>query len=212
MAPMTNKEKSIGFRRKLKEDVHKHMRFKEKDAKRKKRQQKEAEKIDWAFLKELIQWLRNAYSALKSVSIFSDGCAAQFKNKFTLSNLCHFQEDFDISGYWNFFATSHGKGAVDGVGGKLKRVAWEMVKSRKLLINDSEEFFNALNGKTNINLIYVSSQKIQDNKNMLTTRWESILPIAGLQSCHFFRPVSEKMLEIGQTHQNNIRNIPITKH
>ena len=30
---------------------------------------------------------------------------------------------------WNFFATSHGKGAVDGVGGVLKRRAWNKGKT-----------------------------------------------------------------------------------
>ena len=33
---------------------------------------------------------------------------------------------------WNFFATSHGKGAVDGVGGVLKRRAWNKVKARQI--------------------------------------------------------------------------------
>ena len=32
---------------------------------------------------------------------------------------------------WNFFATSHGKGAVDGIGGSVKRMVWRKVRSRK---------------------------------------------------------------------------------
>lgn len=32
---------------------------------------------------------------------------------------------------WNYFATSHGKGAVDGIGGMMKHLIWNAVSSRK---------------------------------------------------------------------------------
>ena len=35
-----------------------------------------------------------------------------------------------------FFATSHGKGAVDAVGGKVKHSVWLPVKSRKHVVNN----------------------------------------------------------------------------
>ena len=41
---------------------------------------------------------------------------------------------------WNFFATSHGKGAVDGVGGVLKWRAWNKVKARQVVIRNAAEF------------------------------------------------------------------------
>ena len=34
----------------------------------------------------------------------------------------------------NFFATSHSKGAVDAVGGLLKRFVWNSIKSRKVFV------------------------------------------------------------------------------
>ena len=45
---------------------------------------------------------------------------------------------------WNFFATSHGKGAVDGVGGVLKRRAWNKVKARQVVIQNAVEFTDAV--------------------------------------------------------------------
>ena len=45
---------------------------------------------------------------------------------------------------WNFFATSHGKGAVDGVGGVLKRRAWNKVKARQVVIRTAAEFTDAV--------------------------------------------------------------------
>ena len=45
---------------------------------------------------------------------------------------------------WNFFATSHGKGAVDGVGGVLMRRAWNKVKARQVVIRNVVEFTDAV--------------------------------------------------------------------
>ena len=45
---------------------------------------------------------------------------------------------------WNFFATSHGKGAVDGVGGVLKRTAWNKVKARQVVIRNAAELTDAV--------------------------------------------------------------------
>ena len=38
-------------------------------------------------------------------------------------NLCHREDDFGMPAEWHFFATSHGKGPCDGVGGTVKRLA-----------------------------------------------------------------------------------------
>ena len=53
-----------------------------------------------------------------------DGASSQFKQKYMFTNLTFLQEIYDVSITWNFFATSHGKGAVDGIGGDVKRRVW----------------------------------------------------------------------------------------
>ena len=37
--------------------------------------------------------------------------------------------NFSIHIFWNFFTTSHGKGAVDGIGGTVERSVWRSVKA-----------------------------------------------------------------------------------
>ena len=59
---------------------------------------------------------------LKHVEYFTDGCAAQYKNRKNFTNLCHHKHDFDISACWSFFATGHGKQPCDGLGGTIKRI------------------------------------------------------------------------------------------
>lgn len=76
----------------------------------------------YVFLKKIISWIELSGYIVKDLSVFSDGCAAQFKNRFTLSTLCFLPEELNITSMeWSFFATSHGKGAVDGVGATVKR-------------------------------------------------------------------------------------------
>ena len=73
---------------------------------------------------------------LKEVHIFSDGTASQFKNKFIFKLLCVLKEKLQLDLMWHFFATSHGKGAVDGIGGSIKRKALNMVKARRATITN----------------------------------------------------------------------------
>ena len=59
----------------------------------------------------------------KKIVYFSDGAGSQYKNRKNFVNLYLHQEDFDVSAEWHFSATSHGKGACDGLGGTVKRLA-----------------------------------------------------------------------------------------
>ncbi len=59
----------------------------------------------------------------RKIVYFSDGAGSQYKNRKNFVNLCHHKDDFGISAEWHFSATSHGKGACDGLGGTVKRLA-----------------------------------------------------------------------------------------
>lgn len=72
--------------------------------------------------------------------IFSDDSAAQFKNRCNLLNLTVFKEDMRVSGTRSYFATSHGKGAVDGVGVTAKRAVALDRLSRRCIMQNAEDF------------------------------------------------------------------------
>ena len=64
---------------------------------------------------------------------FSDGCAAQYKNRYNFANLCMHMQDFGLNAEWNFFATAHGKSPCDGIGGIVKRAtAVESLKRTRI--------------------------------------------------------------------------------
>ena len=68
---------------------------------------------------------------------FSDGAPTQFKQKFTICGMTLLQQSLS----WNFFATSHGKGAVDGIRGRIKRDVYNTTLSKGLVIKNLDDFF-----------------------------------------------------------------------
>ena len=68
--------------------------------------------------------------------VFSDGWSSEFKNKYLMKFIetlgkRHLIEKF----HWNFFATGHGQGIADGIGGEAKSLVRQQVLSKTLLFN-----------------------------------------------------------------------------
>ena len=63
-----------------------------------------------------------------------DGSAAQYKNQKIFINLCYHHSDFGVQAEWHFYATSHGKGPCDGIGGTVKRLAAKASLQREYII------------------------------------------------------------------------------
>ena len=59
---------------------------------------------------------------------------------------------------WNFIATSHGKGPVDGVGATVKREAGPKIHTRQN-INNLDDFEKAVANLKNIKITKISSEK-----------------------------------------------------
>lgn len=81
----------------------------------------------YAFQTELLPLLISQFKTcgitVSHINYFSDGCAAQYKNRKNFVNLAHHRGDFGVTAEWNFFATAHGKGPCDALGGTTKRLA-----------------------------------------------------------------------------------------
>ena len=72
------------------------------------------------YMQCIFRSLQAKFPSIQTVNVFSDGPTSQFKQRFLFSNLHYWEQDHDISIRWNFFATSHGKGVVDGLEGWLR--------------------------------------------------------------------------------------------
>ena len=81
----------------------------------------------YTFMTFLYKYLVERYPSIKLVNTFSDGAASQ--QCYFFSNIHLWETNLSIQILWNFFATSHVKGAVDGIGGTVKCSVWRSVKA-----------------------------------------------------------------------------------
>jgi hypothetical protein len=78
---------------------------------------------------------------LENVQFFSDGAASQFKQKFLFVILTFFRDEYMLKSLiWHFFATSHGKGAVDGIDDTIKRLVWTRILAGRAIVNGALTF------------------------------------------------------------------------
>lgn len=126
----------------------------------------------WTFLQTIGQFIKQVFPEVHQLIFFSDKVASQFRSKYTMSNLCYLEDDL---GFWSIewvtFATSPGKGAVDGVGAALKNMIWNRVKSENLTINSAKEYYEVLKSSKNVTVFFKSSYEIKDDEKILNERW-----------------------------------------
>ena len=134
----------------------------------------------------------------KKIKYFSDGAASQYKNRKNFINLCHHKEDFGISAEWHFSATSHGKGACDGLGGTVKRLAARASLQRpyeEQIMTPRQLFQWASSSILNITFDFCSIDEYLDEKRNLSQRFDKCRTIPGTQKLHSYIPISVQKLE-----------------
>lgn len=152
------------------------------------------------FQRKLIHYLKEQMLPnLTKIFYFSDGSAAQYKNRKNFANLCHHRNDFDgINAEWHFYATAHGKGVCDGVGGTVKRLAAKASLQNPLSnqIMTPTQLFEW--GRKNINAIvffYVTNGEYLQEEKLLQKRFEEAVAVTGTLKLHCFLPVSTEKVE-----------------
>ena len=139
----------------------------------------------YAFLQNLIPYIKINYLQVKKIIYFSDGCAGQYKNQYYFIDLLQHEEDFGLQAEWNFFATSHGKNACDYHGGTLKRSVTRTSLQRPVenQILTPLDFFDYCN--TNMKNI-TSTKKVENSRKFLTPQFARTHTIQKTQKHHHF--------------------------
>ena len=70
--------------------------------------------------------------------VWSDGCKSQFQSRFIFALMTHFNPDYTIQWYYN--KHHHGTGPRESVGGTVKHLIFQHVKSKKCVINGANDF------------------------------------------------------------------------
>lgn len=147
------------------------------------------------FLRKLISFLTNTFDQLPvKMYCFSDGAASQYKNRKNFINLCRHHEDFGMQAEWHFSATLHGKGACDGVGGTVKRLAARASLQRPYdsqIMTPRQLFDWAKDNIAAINFEYCTNEEHDAEDKWLAEHFSLARPIPGTQKLHSFLPVSK---------------------
>ena len=140
--------------------------------------------------------------SFKQVHYWSDGAGSQFKNRFNLASVLYHPHDFGTQATWSFFETAHGKGAVDGVGGAVKRAVWRAILQDRAVVNSAEEFAKvAENECLKVQVLYIPKEDITQAKEQLFERWNACISIPETHSIHYVTKLSDTTVSVAKNSQ-----------
>ena len=114
--------------------------------------------------------------------MFSDGASSQFK-QYLFLNLHEWEKEFSINLICNFFATSHGKDAVDGLRDHKKNQ--RQVKANSLSPHDAKSYAEfAKDRNPNITIILVTSDEVKQRSEEKVPFWSRVLAVTNTQKIH----------------------------
>lgn len=151
--------------------------------------------------KEISIYLYHILSKLpaetKVLKVWSDGPNNQFKNKYIAALIKHFEQIFKVKMYWNFFATSHGKSCVDGIGAIVKNRVRRLMNSRQKIVNSSSDFANAFNSEKSV-IRVVNMSESDASKIYLDLKFDEIFTSAkvvpNIFNFHQLQVVNDKIV------------------
>lgn len=138
---------------------------------------------------KLIEFLKKRFSVVNYIHYFTDGSAGQYKNLKSFSNLYYHEADHGVKATHHFHATSHGRNAVDGIGGTFKRLACHESLRRvgKDPIADINQLFDFSQEKIkNMTTFLITEEDLNNAQAILAPRFEKAKTIEGTQKLHCF--------------------------
>ena len=150
----------------------------------------------YLFQMKLFEFLRSKFTSIDKIFFFSDGAASQCKNKKNFYNLCTIEKDQNFKVEWHFFATYHGKGPCDALGGTLKRMATKASLQRLYTdhILTVKDLFAWIQSKEIATNTVLCTQKEHDTmERRIKNKYTNVKTIPGTQKFHCFIPNNADM-------------------
>ena len=100
---------------------------------------------------------------------------------------------------WYFFATSHGKGPCDGVGGTVKRLAARTSLQRpynEQIMTPHQLFEFAVSEIPSVKFYYATIDEYSQEASFLKSRFELSRTIAGTHRLHSFIQLSSDLIKV----------------
>ncbi|CAF1292332.1 unnamed protein product [Adineta steineri] len=147
-------------------------------------------------IKYIVEKLKQELPMLEEISFFSDGAGSQFKQRFLFRNLTQMSNYYNLNFSWHFFATSHGKGVVDGLGGTVKRIVWLQVLTNKVRCENASDFINIAKTKTRVIILdEITQQHIDLSKTQLEYLFQNTVAVKDTQKLHSVHVIRTDVIE-----------------
>jgi hypothetical protein len=130
---------------------------------------------------------------LHKVIYMTDGSAAQYKNRYNFLNLTYHEQDMGVYAEHHFFATSHGRGVCDAVGGSVKRTAIRSSLQRvgsNHITTPKDLYTFAVDKMPSISFDYYDVNEYKTELRKLNSRYKKAKLVKGTQKVHAVLPVA----------------------
>ena len=119
--------------------------------------------------------------------IYTDGPSSEFKNRYIVKLVSILSKKFQCKVSWKYFATWHGKGVVDGIGGSAKSLVRKRVMNQSknaVIVQNSADFYKVAKDDMKwVTVLHISegqiSELIKEKKP-----WENIKDSSGISKMH----------------------------
>ena len=154
-------------------------------------------------IKRLLELLLRRFPAVSEINFFSDLAALYFRQRFFYNSVTLLPKSLGIDRSklkisLDFFATSHGKGAVDGVGGTVKRQVMSKVMCRKVIVKTSLDYTSTASKICpNVYLFHIRKEEVEAESVLLDqgTFSSSIRSLHGIRGIHHMEVTSQNQVE-----------------
>ena len=132
---------------------------------------------------------------MTTITFFSDGAGSQFKQRYLFRNLTRLSIDHNLNLSWNYFATSHGKGVVDAIGGVTKRLVYQEIMTKKQCTN-AGDFVRIAKTKTNTIILHeITEEAIDSSVQKLKVIFDNTKSVRDTRKIHHIAVVRQNVIE-----------------
>ncbi|CAF1383212.1 unnamed protein product [Adineta ricciae] len=146
-------------------------------------------------LEILVEEIVSMVPDVDQILFFSDGAASQFKNRYVVQHLTTMLNKLDIDITWNYFASSHGKGVVDSIGGILKRLVWLDVLAGSRC-SSAKDFVAICRKKTTtITVGLIHQAQFDATRHLLEKTFKKTVGVPNIQKQHYIKALHQDVIE-----------------
>lgn len=145
----------------------------------------------------IFDYLKSAGIHFTHLSLWTDGAAAHFKNRFSMAALTFHKDIHDCTAEWNFQESYHGKGPHDGVGALLKWNVYRRVLQGRCTVMSARDFYEEAKKLTDkTELLYVSTDDIQMQQSTYKDLWQNCRAAKSIQQCRSVKVLGHYKIEL----------------